>query len=318
MSVYTKKGDKGQTSLFGGTKISKDDTRVSAYGNVDELNSVLGMVYSCLKFDDLKEYVRHIQKKMFVVGAQLASDSAGSEKLKEKINQEDVKYLENIIDKYEHDFGKMKGFELPGETFASSTIHFARTVARRAERSAVTLSKEEYVDPLLLTFLNRLSDTLFILAKFEIFNDFVRKVAERVNLQMSYLNDDMYDKLAKAAEEAYKKINVPVCFAIADPNGDLLYFKRFEGCILISIGIARQKAYTSSVFRMATHELMDASVPGGSLYGINMSDPDVVVFGGGFPLIKDGVQIGSIGVSGGTVEEDMIIGREVLACFDSL
>lgn len=164
MNIFTKRGDAGKTSLYGGTEVFKDDTRVWCYGTVDEVTSILGLIYASLEFDDLKSVVRDIQNKLFIAAAELAGGDRRRGKNNPAIIEEDVRSLENIITAYTGEFGEITGFSVPGETKVSSLFHLARTVVRRAERHVVSLFRNEYVSPVLLKYMNRLSDALFILA----------------------------------------------------------------------------------------------------------------------------------------------------------
>ena len=166
MKIYTRTGDTGDTSLYGGTRIGKDALRVWCYGSVDEANCMLGMaaVNISEKNDEIKEIIRQIQKKLFVVGAELASDQKGIEKLKKRIKEEDIAHLENLIDDFTDRQNCIKGFTVPGETMSSAVLHMSRTAVRKAERYVVALSKEEQVSLLVLKYLNRLSDLLYVLA----------------------------------------------------------------------------------------------------------------------------------------------------------
>lgn len=330
MGIYTKKGDKGDTSLYGGSRLSKGSLRVDSYGSVDEANANLGVIHANLEFEELKEIIRVIQKKMFIVGAQLASDKEGHEKLKVKIESSDIKYLENIIDYYTKEYGALSGFIIPGETVASSQLHVARTVVRRSERLAVNLSKEEFVCPLILKYLNRLSDTLFILARVEVQKSFIKKVVEKIyeaqgesqtilevkNDSSNIFDKKLLDEMYRAVVKISKDVNVPVCFSVADEFGNLIYFARDEKAILPSINISQNKAYTSSVLKMTTEALGELAGAGGSLFGINVNDPKIVIFGGGQCLIKNGKVLGAIGVSGGSVEEDILIGKAAIKIFE--
>ncbi len=169
MKIYTKRGDGGETDLFGGPRVGKDDLRVEAYGAVDELNSVLGMAGAASGEDDLTELVQEIQGTLFDLGAYLASPD-GERRKKSQIPEprsEDVEQLEGWIDRFEEELSPLRRFILPGGTAAAAAFHFGRTVCRRAERRAVTLHHSQPLDPLALRFLNRLSDLLFVLARVE-------------------------------------------------------------------------------------------------------------------------------------------------------
>lgn len=323
MNIYTRTGDKGETSLYGGTRVGKDSARVDAYGTVDEANSILGAVYAALAFDDLKEIVRTIQKKMFVVGAEIASDEAGRKKLGVRIEPADVEYLEGVIDNYTENFGAAHNFVIPGETFASSLCHMARTVVRRAERHLVELARTEEVPASVLKYLNRLSDALYALAKMEVFQSFVRRVAERVIEVAGGGADERFcmeqrpcDAMYRAVERESARIGLPVSFAVTDEQGTLIYFRRRKDPIPVSVAVAQKKAYTAAVMRMPTADLADAVRPGASLYGLETVDDRLVVFGGGFPLFVKGRSVGAIGVSGGTVEQDVQIAQAALEAFE--
>jgi ATP:cob(I)alamin adenosyltransferase len=329
LNIFTRRGDAGKTSLYGGAEVFKDDPRVWCYGTIDEANSVLALIYSSLEFDDLKEIVRGIQNKLFVVGAELAGDEKQREKSGAAIVEEDVRNLEKLIGGYTDEFGKVTGFSLPGETPVSSLFHLARTVVRRAERHAVSLARDEYVSPVLLKYLNRLSDTLYVLAKMEVYRGFIKKVVKRLKeLEMgehdgagnggTIFTAELCEKLRQAAQAESARIGVPVSLAIADEGGNPVYFYRIPNAILVSIKVATNKAYTAVAMKQPSGNLYDLCVAGGSLHGLNTADPNIVVFGGGFPLFINGKLVGGIGISGGTVSEDEQIGRQVIAEFEKL
>lgn len=323
MNIYTKTGDGGETSLYGGTRVGKDDKRVQAYGAVDETGSVLGLIRSLLGYPEIKEHVRLIQKKLFILGAELASDEKGRAKLQSTITENDIAALEKIIDDYTGKYGKSTSFVLPGETPVSALLHVARATSRRAERHTVELSREEMVSPLVLRYLNRLSDTLFVLAKMEVLENFVKVVAARIrartgiNKEGVTMTTGLCEKMCAAAFAKSEEIGVPVCFAITDEHGTLLYFNRQKDSLMVSVGIAQRKAYTSAVLKMPTATLGERAQPGQPLYGINTADSNLVLFGGGVPLFAGGKIVGGIGVSGGSVEEDEIIVARSLEVFEN-
>jgi cob(I)alamin adenosyltransferase len=159
--IYTKTGDAGETGLFGGGRVSKDDARVEAYGAVDEANSALGMLAAQVE-GDIADVVHLIQRTLFDVGAELATPEAGRVPA---ITVKPVMDLEDQIDKWEAELQPLRTFILPGGTAAAASAHLARSIVRRAERRTVTLSRTTPVNPELLKYLNRLSDTLFVLAR---------------------------------------------------------------------------------------------------------------------------------------------------------
>jgi cob(I)alamin adenosyltransferase len=174
--IYTKTGDLGKTSLIGGTKVPKSHIRIESYGTVDELNSYIGLLNDymtqSIKFSpaNLQPQVtlKEIQDRLFTVGSSLAVDPEKEPKMKlPDLKEEDVELLEQEIDKMNEELKPMKSFILPGGHVAVSTAHIARCVCRRAERHCVSMSEQElFIDPLVIKYLNRLSDYLFVLARY--------------------------------------------------------------------------------------------------------------------------------------------------------
>lgn len=162
--IYTKTGDKGQTSLFGGRRVSKGYLRIDAYGTVDELNSCIGLLRDHLSDEVLRALLKEIQDRLFTLGANLAADPS-KELQKPDLLEEDIKLLEREMDRMDEGLPELRNFILPGGHPTVSFCHLARCVCRRAERLAVTLAEEEPVDPILIQYLNRLSDYLFILGR---------------------------------------------------------------------------------------------------------------------------------------------------------
>jgi cob(I)alamin adenosyltransferase len=171
MKIYTRRGDAGETGLFGAGRVSKDSTRVEAYGAVDELNSVLGeCVVRLIEAgeDELTEGIRRIQSDLFNLGAHLAAAPRETQREDTRLPalpQERVAEFEAEIDNAENELAPLRDFILPGGSAAAAALHVARTVCRRAERRVVTLADAEATDPLHLVYLNRLSDLLFTWAR---------------------------------------------------------------------------------------------------------------------------------------------------------
>jgi len=190
LKVYTKTGDKGKTSLIGGTKVPKSHLRIESYGTIDELNSFIGLLNDHLAtldrsspiqagpdttllpesglFPGLHAFLRNVQDRLFTVGSSLACDPDKEPKLKiPDLKEEDIALLEKEIDKMEEELPPMKSFVLPGGHIAVSTAHIARCVCRRAERHCVQMQEDRlYIEPIVLQYLNRLSDYLFVLARY--------------------------------------------------------------------------------------------------------------------------------------------------------
>jgi len=167
MKIYTRTGDSGETSLLGGTRVSKADPRVCAYGDVDELNACLGVI--CSQPDikpEVVELLTRVQRDLFAIGARLADPGGrrGNRSDKTLLTEADIQRLEEWIDRYEVELPALRRFILPGGSPGGALFHLARTVCRRAERSVVSLGFE-HVDTHVITYLNRLSDLLFVLAR---------------------------------------------------------------------------------------------------------------------------------------------------------
>lgn len=166
MSIYTRTGDSGQTSLFSGERVYKDHLRVEAYGTLDELNSVLGLAACYCRDDRLLSIVGQLQKELFVAGADLSN--CNLQKSDYRIREENWKTLEVIIDELTSRLPKLKDFILPGGSSGAALLHVARTTCRRAERLIVRLhNQREEINPALLVYVNRLSDLFFTMARYE-------------------------------------------------------------------------------------------------------------------------------------------------------
>jgi len=161
--IYTRGGDAGQTSLGDGSRVSKLDLRIAAYGTTDELNSILGVVLAGDCPDELEPPLRRVQNELFDVGADLCVPFAVAGRL--RVEQAMVDALEAECDRFNESLPELKSFVLPGGTAAAATLHVARTVCRRAERETLEAAREHDVNPLAAVYLNRLSDLLFILAR---------------------------------------------------------------------------------------------------------------------------------------------------------
>ncbi len=166
MRIYTKRGDKGNTSLFGGTRVSKSSARIDAYGTADELNSVVGLAASYPLSEQGTEWIHKVQKDLFVLGADLSTPHSSKTRI-DRIDEEAITSLEEAIDSMEEELPPLKNFILTGGSQQGAALHLARTVCRRAEREAVACREEEDISALAIKYLNRISDFLFVLARFE-------------------------------------------------------------------------------------------------------------------------------------------------------
>jgi ATP:cob(I)alamin adenosyltransferase len=317
-NVYTRTGDAGLTGLFGGSRVPKQDPGVEAYGTVDEANSAIGEAKAVAMDASVRATLHGIQQRLFVVAAELASDAKGREILDNTISSADVSDLESLIDMCLEVTGPQREFVVPGRDVPSAALHRARTVTRRAERRVLTMAETIPVRPELVTYLNRLSDTLYALARLTEHHHDLTTIEQLVRTAVARASSgsagmQAYDLatlklMAQAAEAKAAELGVPIVFAGVDAGGNLMLLHRMADSLLGSIDIAIGKAFTSAAFKLPTSALKDASTPAGELHGIqNSNDGRVVVFGGGLPVFVDGRIAGGVGVSGGTVDEDVCI-----------
>lgn len=324
MAIYTKTGDKGTTSLFDGKRVSKTSTRVQAYGTLDELNAHLSMCEKLAVDPHNRHVLYQLQHILFRLCAEVATDDIQSLQARsEMIQDSDVRELEHIIDNYTKELPPVHSFILSGKYTSSAALHIARTVCRRAERWLIALQGEEVLRPVVVQFINRLSDCLYMLARKEDYVQFVTDAVKRVSERLQGVTTssvaspaslwDQADSLVQAARRKAEEIGVPMVIAIVDDKGRLITQYCMKDALLVSHELAPKKAYTAVALKCDTHTLQEAVQPGAPLFQIeSMVSSHIVTFGGGFVIYNHGQLIGGIGISGGTVEEDMYIGRAAL------
>ena len=169
MKIYTKTGDKGETGIFGGERVSKNSPRISAYGTIDELNSYLGYAITQVKDESIRKNLVVIQNYLFTVGSDLATPESEKNK-KLNINRTPESFyieIEKMIDHYDSQLDELKNFILPGGSKGAALLHICRTICRRAEREVVALNNSVTIGDNIIIFLNRLSDLFFVLSRFE-------------------------------------------------------------------------------------------------------------------------------------------------------
>ncbi|HEX2926414.1 MAG TPA: cob(I)yrinic acid a,c-diamide adenosyltransferase, partial [Ruminiclostridium sp.] len=329
--------DGGQTSLLSKERVNKDDVRIEAYGTVDEANTAMGLAKSLLNLKWAEEILQGIQVELISLNSDMATVSAAEG----RITMGHVTHLEGLIDSLEEKRIPQKYFVTPGTSTASAALDLARTIVRRAERLTVRLKRSQALSEPISLYLNRLSDLLFVLARCveqeELISAATCKVLTVLNeLQRTRMNGDFLvkeaysipplpenvkasrldkaKKIIDAAERKAKEINVPMVIAVVDDGGNLIAQHRMDGSLLASISLAFDKAYTAVALKMSTDQAAKVAVPGETLYGINTANNGkFIVFGGGFPLAEADKIVGGLGVSGGSVEEDMQVARAGLA-----
>jgi len=323
MKVYTKTGDKGQTSLVGGSRASKSDLRVWSYGTCDSANSSLGFARSFIKDEEIRTIILKIQKTLFEAGAELAS--LGTDKSVQRIFKDDIDYLEHVIDKLDEIIPKLNTFVAPGGTIESGALDVARTRVREAERYIVELSESYDVRETLLKYFNRLSDAVYTIARHEDYRNVLIQVKANVLAEFSpqknkvygqKINSEISEKIIKNCIEKADRINVQMVIWVMDEHGNPVMFERMDGSLLASIEVAKGKAYSAVAFKLPTHEL-NKLVKSGELCGINSLEK-VIMFGGGYPLKINGLIVGAVGVSGGTIAQDMEVATYAVKKFEEM
>ena len=316
--VYTRFGDRGQTKLVGRGIVGKDSPRVQAYGTIDEANSALGLARATTHSDDLFSLILEIQGELMQVMTLLATP-AGVEPPVMPVSETQVVRLERAIDGFEEESLVTGFFVRPGGSQASAALDMARTIVRRAERHVVALSRIEPVDPLVMKYLNRLSDLLYVMARVDEQREIRRLVVSTLNselggaTQSGALTLALCDKMVEAGMRRAREIGVPMVLAVVDAGGNLLEHRRMDNALVVSISLAPRKAYTAAALRMPTSQLAEMSQPGAPLFGIDVNTPNLTLVGGGLPVVLGGVVAGGVGVSGGSVEEDTSVAQAMLA-----
>lgn len=330
MAIYTRTGDAGTTALFTGQRVSKTHPRVEAYGTLDELNAALSLCICAAKSPQHRQLLENIQLQLFWFSAELASESEQPNPEQRYISSEEIAALETAIDTAMGRVTPLRSFILPGRSEAASRLHFARTLARRAERRLVELSADIAVRHVLMRYINRLSDCLYALARAEDHdahqNDIIQKVAERylVAIRTSAIKEPTMSlsfqelhQLTRAAVTRAEELQVPVVISIVDANGTQTVTWRMPDALLVSSELAPKKAWTAVAMKTATHELTSAVQPGAALYGLESHmQGKVVTFGGGYALWREGLLLGGLGISGGSVDQDMDIAETAIAAIN--
>ncbi|WP_271003859.1 cob(I)yrinic acid a,c-diamide adenosyltransferase [Listeria seeligeri] len=329
MSIYTKTGDKGTTALFDGSRVKKYDDRVETYGSFDELNAEISVAEKFVTSAENKTLLRNIERQLFYVCAELATENEAALASKIIITQNDISDLEQIIDTYTAKLPKVDSFVLPGSSTAGAFLHSARTIARRAERLLVRFAEQTSVRKELLQFVNRLSDCLYIVAREEDFRQMLDKATKLIVARYlelteekkpitAYLSFSFCENLMRKVCIISEEEGVPVTLAVVDAHGNTRFNYRMEHALLVSAELATKKAYSAVAMKTSTENLTEAVQPGAALYQLEtLTNGDIVTFGGGVPLYaKDGTIIGGIGISGGSVEQDIRIAKKALSMIE--
>ncbi|HDL6852614.1 TPA: cob(I)yrinic acid a,c-diamide adenosyltransferase [Yersinia enterocolitica] len=331
MSIYTKTGDAGTTALFTGQRVKKSHPRVETYGTLDELNAALSLCARVAQGEENLQLLDTIQHQLFYFSAKLASEGIETPPSGRKsISEPDIQALEQAVDRCMAQLPPVHGFILPGNTEAGSRLHFARTLARRSERQLIELAEQVPVRPVLLQYLNRLSDCLYALARDEDQRQQLQQTTQTVVARYlaaitekpvattqpasTGLGFSDVHQLVKLAVEAAMTLQIAVVVALTDRHGNMIMTYRMPDTLLVSSELAPKKAWTAVAMKTATHQLSAAIQPGADLFQLEASTGGKVVsFGGGYPLWRDGQLVGGLGISGGSVEQDMHIAEAAIS-----
>ena len=327
LAIYTKTGDQGTTSLFDGGRVKKHDLRVETYGTFDELNAHISLCAKYVTSEGNKRLLEKIQETLFQLCAELATEHTSKQEKLTLITAVDIKLLEKAVDEHLKELPKVQQFILLGESIVASHLHVARAVTRRAERLLVKLSEEVLVRDEVLQYVNRLSDLLYTMAREEDFRNQVTQMATEIltrvknsekEQEANYFEGfslDYFHQLTKVVEETAKKENVAVTISVVDKAGHHLFHYQMKDAILVSIDMAKKKAYTAIAMEMPSHQLSEFVQPNAPWYQLEtLTDGAIVTFGGGLPIYNDaGAIVGGIGISGASIEQDIAIAETALS-----
>jgi ATP:cob(I)alamin adenosyltransferase len=325
MAIYTRGGDTGQTSLLGGDRVAKDSLRIEVYGTLDEATSALGLARATTGDDAICREIIALQGELIGVMAELASPTAEAARRQRlsvpRVGVAQVARLEGLIDHYEAERIPSKQFVRPGGSPAAAAIDMARTFVRRAERRLISLAREEELNEQLIRYFNRLSDLLYVMARVDEEREIARTVARQLRALGAHTAEGTTmtltladcDRMVDAGMRRAEALGVPMVLSVVDAGGNVIETRRMDGALLVSVALAPHKAYTAAAVRMPTLELSALAQPAAPLYGIDVNLPNLTLVGGGLPLRRGDAVIGAVGVSGGSVEQDVEVAEAMLA-----
>lgn len=300
MKVYTRTGDEGTTTLFRGERVPKDHPIIMVLGSIDELTSHIGMVRSQMKNQEVWQELQGIQQKLII----LMGAVAGYKEVEDSVDDTDITRLEANIDRYEKQSHTFTEFILPGTSPLSAEIDIARTVARRAERE---LAKCEHVAPIIKKYINRLSDYLFMLARYS---------EEYMEIKSAVLDLDAANQMIDVVRREAAKQHLNVVIAVVSKEGRPISVQAMDDAFVISYELAIKKAFTAAALQMGTHELAQLVAQGADFEGLEgMLDEKIITLGGGYPIKVAGKVVGAIGVSGGSAGQDIELAIKGAECF---
>ncbi|MDR1514304.1 MAG: cob(I)yrinic acid a,c-diamide adenosyltransferase [Synergistaceae bacterium] len=317
--IYTKTGDAGKTRLWDGTLVDKNDLHIETNGALDEVNAALGLAKS-LAPASVKGEIDELQSGLIQLMAYVARG-------KKPQPAPDPEELEKRIDKILADYPMSGSFVNPGESQAGAAIHLARSTVRRAERFALQImAGGGDIEPQAYKYINRLSDFLFAFAHKVDVESKVDMITREVINRASNLNGaaakakklNLDTALALLGEANRKAVSIgkKLVFAVVDASGELIALHRMEGALLVSLSHAQSKARSAVRIQLDTKDITPLAQPGAPFYGVQ-NEPEFFSIIAGGRLLRDGEEIlGAIGVSGGTVDEDLAVADAVVSLFE--
>ncbi len=326
MSIYTKTGDKGETSLFDGKRVKKYALRVDTYGVFDECVAQISVAQKLVKDKQINSHLLWIEERIFHLNAEIATAENYNE-LKTKsslIDVADCHLLESWIDQYQNELPRITNFILPGETLVGAELHVARTICRRGERRLIELSETEKIRSELLQFVNRLSDCLYVFSRvedaYEKQENLISKVITRYRKEIGCVekkevsNFSIVSEVINSCVKQAETLNVAVTITLVNTNGLVIASFSMPSSLLVSREISFKKAYSAIGMKTRTENLQELTKPGGDFFQLEtMTDGKLVTFGGGIPIKNQDDQfVGAIGVSGGSTKEDIQIAEKGL------
>ncbi|MDR3322280.1 MAG: cob(I)yrinic acid a,c-diamide adenosyltransferase [Synergistaceae bacterium] len=318
--IYTKTGDAGKTRLWDGTQVDKNDLHIETNGALDELNAALGLAKS-LAPSSVRDEIGGLQDRMVTLMSYVARGAKPQP-------APDATELETWIDGIMERYPLPSGFINPGESPAGSALHMARSIARRAERTALRLvAGGGDIEPGAYIYINRLSDLLFALAHKADMESSVERITREVISMSSCdvasagkkLNLDLTGRLLAEARRKAESIGRKLVFAVVDGSGELIALHRMDGALLVSLAHAQSKARSAVRIQLDTKDITPLAQPGAPFYGVQ-NEPEFFSIIGGGRLLRDGAGgiVGAIGVSGGSVEEDLAVADAVVELFGKI
>lgn len=300
--IYTGFGDKGYTSTVKNMHISKSDTLIELLGTLDEFTSALGAAKCFVSDRELIHDIELVQRKIIEINGEIAGGAVS-------VTEDCISAVERMIDRYRPETASFDGFVIPGGSRAGALLDMARTICRRAERIAVKAGQFGRLRGVLLIYLNRLSDLIYVFARHA--EKDVHTAAPTKDSSVAdaapggaVLTLTIAKELAQAIEEYASSLHLNIVVAVLDAGANLILLHSMDNAYIASCKIAQDKAYTAVSLKMSTKTALDES-RGGALDGLSATTGNgLLLLGGGMPLKMYGQIVGGLGVSGGTAEQD--------------